>query len=58
MTLSVLTVKEAAEFLRVSASMVYKLIREGKLPCVMLGCRRVIPLPVLENWLAENVVGG
>ena len=49
-----LTVAEAAEFLRVHPNHVYELIRRGELPHVRLG--RVIRLPRhrLHQWIEEQ----
>lgn len=35
------TVKEAAGILKVNSSMVYKLIRSRKLPCLLLGQKKI-----------------
>ena len=60
-SLTLLTVAEAAEFLRVHPNHVYELIRRGELPHVRLG--RIIRLPRhrLEQWIEEQCgasVGG
>ena len=55
---SVLTVKEAAVILRISASKTYQLIRENKLPHIELGHRYVVPRQKLMEWLETSVIGG
>lgn len=35
------TVKEAAKILKVNASFVYDEIRKGRLPCLLLGSRKI-----------------
>ena len=61
LSLTLLTVAEAAELLRVHPNHVYELIRRGELPHVRLG--RVIRLPRhrLEQWIEDECgasVGG
>ena len=55
---SVLTVKEAAEILRISASKTYQLIRENQLPHISLGHRYVVPKQRLMEWVELSVKGG
>ena len=55
---SVLTVKEAAAILRISASKTYQLIRENKLPHIELGHRYVVPKQRLMEWVELSVKGG
>lgn len=49
-----LTVREAAEELRVSRATVYALMNEGGLPSVRLGSARRIVRSALAQWLAEQ----
>lgn len=55
---AVLTVKEAAAILRISTTMLYRLIREGQIPSISLGQRRVIPAAKLRQWIDETTKGG
>ena len=55
---TVLTVKEAAEILRISSSKVYQLIRENQLPHIELGHRYVVPKQRLMDWVELSVKGG
>lgn len=49
---AVLTVREAAEILRISKDLAYALAREGKLPVLRLGERRmVIPRETFYRWI-------
>jgi excisionase family DNA binding protein len=48
-----LTVAECAEHLGICEALVYALIREGKLPAVRLGMRRLaVPRKALDSLLA------
>jgi excisionase family DNA binding protein len=50
------TVPEAAEMLGISRNFGYKLVREGKLPVIRLGEKRlVIPIAALDRMLEEGV---
>ena len=40
---TVLTVKEAAAIMRISASAMYQLVRDNKAPHITVGKRKVIP---------------
>jgi len=50
-----LTPAEAAEELRVSVSMIHKLIHVQGLPHIRLGRRVIIPRDRLEKWMEERV---
>lgn len=54
----VLTAKEAAEILRISPSMMYKLLRCNQVPNVKVGNRKVIPLERFIQWIDTEIVGG
>lgn len=56
--LELLNINEAAEYLRVSRHVVYKLIEERKIPfCRMTGGKRVILRKNdLYEWLGKNLV--
>jgi excisionase family DNA binding protein len=55
--MTALTISETAEELRVSPSMVRKLIAVDGLPHVRLGSRVIVPREDLEAWLAKRVRG-
>lgn len=46
-------VVEAAEMLGIGRSFAYKLISEGRLPCIRLGSRIVIPIEVILQLLQK-----
>ncbi|MEX0800066.1 MAG: helix-turn-helix domain-containing protein [Dehalococcoidia bacterium] len=49
-----LTVKEAADLLKVKPQWVYRMLRGGGLPFVRLGRQVRIDEDSLEKWLAEH----
>lgn len=56
----VLTVREAAEVLRISKDLAYELIGRGELPALRLGRRLVVPvkplLDLIDGPLETNVL--
>lgn len=52
-----LTVKEAAAILRISASTLYRLLRENKAPHMTFGTRKVIPSARFYEWMDSEVKG-
>ncbi|MBC9822549.1 helix-turn-helix domain-containing protein [Terrabacter sp. MAHUQ-38] len=44
-------VEEAAEALRLSRSVIYELIRSGRLRTVKQGSRRLVPVAALQDYL-------
>lgn len=46
-----LTVPETAELLGVSRDVVYEQIRQGAIPCLPLGRRKLVPVPALKRML-------
>jgi excisionase family DNA binding protein len=50
----VLTVKEAAELLKVQPQWVYRMVRDGGLPFLRLGRQIRIDEDSLEKWLTER----
>lgn len=48
---SVLTVEEAAAYLRISRGLAFAAVRDGSLPCVRMGRRILIPRRQLEALL-------
>ncbi len=47
------TVDEAAEALRLSRSVIYRLIRSGRLRTVKQGQRRLVPVRALDEYVAS-----
>lgn len=47
------TVDEAAEALRLSRSVIYELIRSGRLHTVKQGRRRLVPVHALEEYVTS-----
>jgi len=52
--MKVLTVKEAADQLKVKPQWVYAMLREGGLPFIRLGRQIRIDEDSLEKWLVER----
>jgi excisionase family DNA binding protein len=50
----VMTVTEAAEFLRLGRNSIYEAIRRGEVPTVRIGRRILVPKVGLENLLATR----
>ena len=50
----VLTVDEAAEYLRIPKSSLYKLTQEGKVPCQKVGKHWRFSKDALREWLANS----
>jgi excisionase family DNA binding protein len=53
---NVMNVKETARFLRVSESMVRRLIREKKVSFFNIGGRYLFSLPTLEEWIRSQII--
>lgn len=54
-----LTVSEAAQRLGISRGLAYLLARNGEIPALRVGERRiVVPADALERWIAENTLSG
>lgn len=51
---AVLTVREAAEELRISRSTIYGLLARGELPSIRVGSRRLIVRRELVDWLGRQ----
>jgi len=49
-----ITVKEAADLLKVKPQWVYRMMRSDGLPCIRLGRQVRIEEDSLERWLAEH----
>lgn len=50
----VYSVTEVAELLGISRSYAYKLVKEGKIPVLDLGNRKVVPKAYLDKWIKEK----
>jgi excisionase family DNA binding protein len=50
-----ITIDEAAQYLRFHPSTVYRLARRGELPAVKVGKQWRLDRKVLENWLRANI---
>lgn len=53
-----ITVREAAGYLRLSLPTVYKLIQAGTIPHVKVGYRYIIPRNKFMAWVNESAHGG
>lgn len=52
----VLTITELAEYLRISRSTLYKLVREGGIPCQKIGRHWRFRKESIDRWLDETRV--
>ena len=53
-----MTIPEAADFLRLSRGMIYKLMEQGRLPFVKLGRTRRVPRRAVVDLAAQALEGG
>lgn len=53
----VYSIQEAADLLGISRSYAYELVRNGTIPALELGRKRVIPKEKFVAWLNGNVNG-
>jgi len=51
---AIMTVKDVAEYLRMSEAKVYRLANEGALPVVRIGNTWRFRKDLLDEWLAES----
>jgi excisionase family DNA binding protein len=49
-----LTAQQVADQLQVPATFVYRLAREGKIPCVQIGRYRRFTDQAIEEWIASQ----
>ncbi|MCK8817174.1 helix-turn-helix domain-containing protein [Natroniella sulfidigena] len=49
-----LNVDEAAQFLKLSTTKVYELMRQREIPFVKAGRRKLIPKQMLLEWIDQN----
>lgn len=54
----VMTIDELAAYLRIPKSTLYKLVREGKVPCQKVGRHWRFRKPAIDRWLEEAVTDG
>lgn len=52
----VLNVDECARYIRLSESMLWKLVREKKIPYIKIEGRYIFFLPAIKEWLKNNVI--
>jgi excisionase family DNA binding protein len=50
---AIMTVKEVAEYLRMSEAKVYRLVKEGALPVVRIGKTWRFRKDLLDEWIKE-----
>ena len=50
----VMTVKQAAEYLQVNEQVLYRYVREGKVPVAKLGATIRFKKSVIDQWLARD----
>ena len=53
----VLTVKGVSELLQISATMVYKLAKEGRIPAFRIGSDWRFRKEEIARWMAEQIKG-
>ncbi len=51
-----LTVKEAAEYLRLAASTIYKMVSRRDIPFMKIGTRVIFDLDTLTEWVGTHSV--
>jgi excisionase family DNA binding protein len=56
--LDLLTVPEAAKFLRISRNLAYELVARREIPCVRLGRVIRVPRTSLDAWIANQAASG
>ena len=52
----ILTIEEAAEYLRVPLSSLYRIAQSGRIPCQKVGRHWRFRRQALERWIDGNVV--
>ncbi|RME58004.1 MAG: DNA-binding protein [Caldilineae bacterium] len=50
----VLTIDELSSYLKIPKSTLYKLVREGKIPCRKIGRHWRFRRETIDHWLEEN----
>ncbi len=51
---AVLTIDELSDYLKISKSTLYKLVREGKIPCQKIGRHWRFRKEAIDRWLEET----
>jgi excisionase family DNA binding protein len=54
--LEIMKIEEAAEYLRIPLSSLYKLAQEGKIPCQKVGKHWRFRKETIDHWLDEKLV--
>ena len=50
----ILTIKEICDLLQVHQSTIYKMVRQGKIPCFRVGSDWRFRKDLIERWMAEK----
>ena len=50
---TILTIRDVAEYLRMSEATVYRLVRDGRLPVVRIGKTWRFRKDLLDDWLSQ-----
>ena len=53
-----MTVKELADYLRVTEKTVYRLLKQGKIPAIRINHQWRFRKSLIDEWLHKNSVGG
>jgi len=53
----VLTIEELSLYIKISKSTLYKLVREGKIPCQKVGRHWRFKKDAIDSWLVESGPG-
>ena len=54
---SIMTIEEAADYLKIPKSTVYKLAQEGRIPCQKVGRHWRFRKDTIDKWLDESSEG-
>ena len=57
-TAEVLTIEELAEYLKIPKSTLYKLVREGSVPCQKVGKHWRFHKEAIDEWLRQHTEHG
>lgn len=49
------SIEEAARAISISPSTAYRMVKAGELPSIQIGGRKVVPVAMLAEWIAERV---
>ena len=53
-TVQILTIEELAQYLRIPKSTLYKLVREGSVPCQKVGKHWRFHKEAIDEWLKQH----